>query len=135
MKDYCGYFRLAQDMNNDGKFSISDIWQIIEFVWLVPAKGAMYLITNYLPLAEFLEIDCFTGTSWGGGIFSLFVWLLVLVYLVGVIEYISTLSSELKSDFNDFQFKTKEAKTALKEITAYTIIFSFIGIIIYVAGY
>lgn len=78
MNDYCERFHFVKDMNGDLVFSISDVWLIIEFIWLLPAKVVVSLAHNQPKLAAFFEIDCSTGNSWGGGIFSLFVWFVVL---------------------------------------------------------
>lgn len=86
MDDYCGRFHLVKDMNNDGVFSITDVWQIIEFIWLLPAKAAIAIIQNNPKIATFLEIDCATGTSWGGGIFSFFAWCMLLGIIASIIE-------------------------------------------------
>ena len=68
-------------MNGDLVFSISDVWLMIEYVWLLPAKLAMRVVESYPELARFLEVDCSTGQSWGGGIFSAFAWLIVLGFI------------------------------------------------------
>ena len=81
MNDYCERFHIVKDMNGDLVFSISDVWLIIKFIWLLPAK-AVVGFAHYQPkMAAFFEIDCSTGESWGGGIFSLFVWFVVLALI------------------------------------------------------
>ena len=78
MNDYCARFHIVKDMNGDLVFSISDVWLIIKFIWLLPAKAVVGFSHNVSAWATFFEIDCSTGESWGGGIFSLFVWFVVL---------------------------------------------------------
>jgi len=82
MKDYCGLFRFSKDMNADQVFSITDVWLIIKFIWLLPAKIIMFLVHNSPKLSAFFEVDCSTGNSWGGGIFALFGWI-VIIFVVG----------------------------------------------------
>ncbi len=84
MNDYCGRFHFAKDMNGDFVFSISDVWLMIKFIWLLPAKAVVGLMHSTPTWAAFFEIDCSTGESWGGGIFSLFAWFVILA-LVGVL--------------------------------------------------
>ena len=86
MNDYCGRFHLVKDMNGDSVFSVSDVSLIIEYLWLLPAKAAVALIQSSEGLASFFEISCSTGASWGGGIFSLFGWLIILSILVAVLD-------------------------------------------------
>ena len=84
MNDYCQRFHIVKDMNGDLVFSISDVWLIIKFVWLLPAKVVMSLIQSNPKWATFFEIDCSTGDSWGGGLFSLVGWFVILA-LVGAV--------------------------------------------------
>lgn len=79
MTDSCGRFHFVKDMNGDGVFSISDVWLVIEVIWLLPAKVAVSVAQMSPALTTFLEINCSTGESWGGGIFSLITWYLVLL--------------------------------------------------------
>lgn len=86
MNDYCGRFYFAKDMNGDFIFTIADVWLMIKFVCLLPAKAVVGLIANNPDLARFFEIDCSTGESWGGGIFSLFAWFVILAIVGTVTE-------------------------------------------------
>lgn len=79
MVDSCERFHFVKDMNGDGVFSISDVWLAIEVVWLLPAKMVVSMAQLSPTLATFFEINCSTGESWGGGIFSLVWWSLVLL--------------------------------------------------------
>ena len=85
MTDYCGRFHIVKDMNGDQVFSISDVWLIVKFLWLLPAKAVVGLSQTFPVLAAFFEINCSTGESWGGGIFSLFGWLAALIVFVSVL--------------------------------------------------
>lgn len=86
MKDLCGRFYFAKDMNGDFVFTISDVWLMIKFVWLLPAKIAMTLIESNPQLVTFLESNCTTGDSWGAGIFSLFAWFAVMVSVIAILD-------------------------------------------------
>lgn len=79
MNDFCGRFHFAKDMNGDLMFTISDIWLMIKFIWLLPAKAIMALIDNSPQLVTFFEATCAMGDSWGGGVLSFFGWLVILI--------------------------------------------------------
>jgi hypothetical protein len=85
MNDYCGRFRFAVDMNGDSAFTISDVWLMLEYGWLLPAKVVVGWIHAIPNLATFFEVDCQTGEGWGGGIFSFFVWGVVFLIAWGVV--------------------------------------------------
>lgn len=61
-------------MNFDGAITISDLWLLTKFLWLLPSKLVMEAIAGSSRLAQFFEIDCFTGESFGGAVFSFFAW-------------------------------------------------------------
>lgn len=86
MNEYCGRFLIAIDMNGDLAFTISDVWLISKFVWLMPAKVVIGVLHETPGTATFFEIGCGTGEGWGGAIFSFFVWLIVLGFAVRGIE-------------------------------------------------
>lgn len=81
MNDPCGRFFIAKDMNGDFVFTITDVWLIAKYIWLLPAKAVVYLFENSPSWARFFEITCSTGESLGGAIFSLFVWGVVLAFI------------------------------------------------------
>lgn len=78
MNEYCGRFFIAADMNGDLAFTISDVWLIGKFIWLLPAKAVIGVLHSTPEFATFFEIGCGTGEGWGGAIFSFFVWFIVL---------------------------------------------------------
>lgn len=82
MTDYCERFHIVKDMNGDGMFTISDVWLIIKFIWLLPTKAVVGMAQNFPTLATFFEINCSMGESWGGGIFSLAAWFFALLLIV-----------------------------------------------------
>ncbi|TAK90271.1 MAG: hypothetical protein EPO06_09830 [Burkholderiaceae bacterium] len=86
MGDFCGRLYFAQDMNGDGIYSITDIWLLIEFIWLLPAKLMVTLFQSAPAMQRFFEINCDTGESWGGGIFSFFAWALVFILMSNFLE-------------------------------------------------
>ncbi len=77
MNEYCGRFFIVMDMNGDLAFTISDVWLIGKFIWLLPAKVVIGVLHSIPQFAAFFEIGCGTGEGWGGAIFSLFVWFIV----------------------------------------------------------
>lgn len=81
MNEFCGRFYLAWDMNGDLAFTISDIWLIAAFVWLLPAKAVVGFLHS-TKLAAFFEISCSTGEGIGGAVFSLFVWFLLISFSI-----------------------------------------------------
>lgn len=91
MIDYCQRFHIVKDMNGDLLFSISDVWLIIKFIWLLPAKAVVSLIENNSKWAAFFEINCSTGESWGGGMFSLVGWFVIFVGIVAVLSELDLL--------------------------------------------
>jgi hypothetical protein len=86
MKDLCGRFYFAKDMNGDFMFTISDVWLMIKFAWLLPAKIAMTMIESSPQLVTFLESNCTTGDSWGAGIFSLIAWFAAMVMFIVILD-------------------------------------------------
>jgi hypothetical protein len=86
MSDYCGRFYFAIDMNGDFIFTITDVSLMLKFFYLLPAKVAVGMIASSPDLTRFFELDCSTGESWGGGMFSLFVWFVILGIFRAVAE-------------------------------------------------
>lgn len=86
MDDYCQRFHIVKDMNGDLVFTISDVWLMIKFIWLLPAKAVAGLMQSSPEWAAFFEIACSTGESWGGGIFSLVGWFVILALVVGFLD-------------------------------------------------
>ena len=84
--DFCGRFYFAQDMNGDGIFSISDIWLMIKYVWLLPSRAVVSFFHSNRDWARFFEIDCSTGESFGGFLFSLVAWFFVLCMVAGLLS-------------------------------------------------
>jgi len=78
MNNLCGRFYFAKDMNGDFVFTISDVWLMIKFIWLLPVKAVLALIETNPKWVTFFEIDCSTGESWGGGILAFFGWIAIL---------------------------------------------------------
>ncbi len=72
--EYCGRFSFFWDMNADGLVTISDVFQWFDFLFYLPAKIAMFMVSDMPPVATFFEINCLTGEGWGGAVFSLLAW-------------------------------------------------------------
>lgn len=80
MNEYCNRFFFATDMNGDLAFTITDLWLISKFMFLLPAKIIVGLVHNS-DMATFFEVNCATGESWGGAWFSLVVWAIVFIFI------------------------------------------------------
>jgi len=66
-------------MNRDGLVTISDVWLATKFVWLLPSKFVALVLSQFPSVVTFLEMDCSFGEGAGGAIFSLIVWLILIV--------------------------------------------------------
>lgn len=60
-----GRWFIAQDMNCDGVFTISDVGQWCVWVFFLPGDGLFWLIMQYPKIATFLEL---TPTAYSGWI-------------------------------------------------------------------
>jgi len=76
MAAYCKRFQFAWDMNGDLAFTISDAWLLVKAIFLLPATAVVSLLHQIDSTATFFEIDCQTGTGFGGAVGSVFLWLL-----------------------------------------------------------
>ncbi|HXM83544.1 MAG TPA: hypothetical protein VN929_16660 [Burkholderiales bacterium] len=81
MYEYCRRFHFAADMNGDGVFTISDVFLIAKQIWLLPANLIVGTLQEIPIIATFFEMDCSTGQSFGGAIFSLFAWFIIFIVL------------------------------------------------------
>jgi hypothetical protein len=75
--EFCGRLSLGLDMNGDYQTTITDVIEWCRFVWLLPAKLLMLVFDNFLSLHVFFESNCDTGNSFGGFVFSTFVWWII----------------------------------------------------------
>lgn len=106
MNDYCERFRFALDMNADMVFTISDVWLMFKFIWLLPAKAVVGCVHEIPRLAAFFEINCQTGESWGGGVFSFFGWNVVVLIVWMIVWTIDHLGAIQKAKQNAVLRKT-----------------------------
>ena len=101
------------DMNYSGSVTISDIWLWFKWLYFYPGDGFIYFLVNKFPaLGPFLVI---TYSNCGGvlsGITSFFVWIIVALIIVGIIEKAET--EQKKSDLIAAQLT--EFKRAQKNI-------------------
>ena len=81
MKDICSRWYIVEDMNGDGIFTISDVWEIIEFIWFYPVKAAFPFIEKYTKISTFLELNCTTGVSSGWVLLAILLWIILIVLL------------------------------------------------------
>ena len=75
-------------MNGDLAFTISDVWLLIKFFWLLPSNIVLWAIETpevspMLELETFFEITCASGNGWGAAIVSPFGWLMAVALIVG----------------------------------------------------
>lgn len=82
MRDPCGRFTLAADMNLDGAVTISDVGLWIEWLYRLPATVVVGLAEQSPGIARFFEITCATGQGAGGVIFASVVWFFLVVPLL-----------------------------------------------------
>ena len=86
MDTYCDRFHFAWDMNGDLAFTISDVWLLMKAIFLLPATAVVSLLHHIDSTATFFEIDCQTGTSFGGAAASMFLWLFILGMIGAVLD-------------------------------------------------
>lgn len=86
MNEICQRFTFAQDMNGDFAYTISDLWLQFKVAWLLPSNFAASILHDWPWVGSFLEIDCMTGRGALGGVFSAFVWFLLFMVVLSVLE-------------------------------------------------
>lgn len=89
MIDICERFALAADMNGDALTTITDVWLWSKTVFLLPSNFVTAVFQGRdgnSAIAQFFEMNCSTGQSWGGAIFSFLMWLAVLSALSGMLS-------------------------------------------------
>jgi hypothetical protein len=75
-------WRFTEDMNRDGSFTITDVFQMLGYAFHAPGDGLIYAVMSYTPRASaFLEISA----DYYGGFISL-VSSLIAWGLVGAIS-------------------------------------------------
>ena len=84
--EQCDRFWFAFDINRDGLITITDVAGWIEYVAYLPALAAVWLIGEIPSAVTFFEMQCTTGTSWGGAIFSLMAWTTAIKSLFAYLE-------------------------------------------------
>ena len=84
--EHCDRLWFAFDFNGDGVITITDVGEWSRYVLFTPAKIVMAFLDSFPALRSFFETDCNTGLSFGGVIFSGFVWLIVWVMIAGSIS-------------------------------------------------
>jgi hypothetical protein len=75
---YCNRAQFSSDMNADGVFTITDVGLILKQVFLLPADMATGILFASDDLVRFFEMNCNTGTSYGGAVFSFIAWAALL---------------------------------------------------------
>ena len=72
---------LAQDMNCDGTFTVSDVELWWEWVFFLPFDGFLWALMQSESVATFMELTPDNYSGWGSGIGSAVVWLFVFGFL------------------------------------------------------
>lgn len=70
----CSRATFSSDMNADGVFTITDVGLLLKQVFFFPADMATMIVFGSDDLVKFFEMNCNTGTGYGGAVFSLVVW-------------------------------------------------------------
>lgn len=78
MTDTCYRFGFLGDMNGDMLFTITDVWLLLEVLWLLPSNFIVH-VASIGAVGRFFEIDCGTGRGLGGMVFSSFAWFVAYV--------------------------------------------------------
>ena len=77
--DQCKRLEVAADLGAGGRFTLSEPMGWLEFVYFLPSKLALLLPDGNSALSRYFELDCSSGTHWGGALFSGVVWVALLV--------------------------------------------------------
>lgn len=76
--DQCKRLEAATEMASGGSM-LSTLMAWLQFVFFLPAKLAMLIPDANSALGRYFELDCSSGTHWGGALFSGVVWVALLV--------------------------------------------------------
>jgi hypothetical protein len=75
--DQCQRLEVVVDSNRDGRISVTDVVEWLQFLYYLPTRFATLAIEKSTGLSKFFDVSCDTGTHWGGAIFAGVVWLLI----------------------------------------------------------
>ncbi len=78
-------FTFYADQNVDGVLTISDVWLWFKWVFFLPGDFILAALTGST-IGNFFELSQDSLMGWGSGVFSFFVWLLVLGAITTVID-------------------------------------------------
>lgn len=74
MKGCGGRFAFVADMNNDGHYTISDLWLQIKWLFFAPGDGTICFIAETPRLARFFEVTHDSYGNWFSGVASAMAW-------------------------------------------------------------
>ena len=77
--DQCKRLEAATEMSSGGRFGLSELMGWLEFIYFLPSKLALLVPEGNSALWRYFELDCSSGTHWGGALFSGVVWVALLV--------------------------------------------------------
>ena len=74
-------FSLTSDMNLDGVVTISDVWLWFKWLFFYPGDYLLFIQITVFPTswAQFWELSFTWFGGWWAGIFSFFVWMMILI--------------------------------------------------------
>ena len=78
-------FTFVADMNADGAFTISDIWEWFKWLYFAPGDLAAIALMN-TSLGNFLEISTDTLGSGSSGVISFILWAVLLFGVADALE-------------------------------------------------
>ena len=78
-------FSFVMDMNADGVFTISDLWEWFKWLYFAPGDLAAIFLMN-TSLGNFLEVNFNTLSGVSSGIFSFFAWLVLFLWAVSALD-------------------------------------------------
>lgn len=78
-------FNFVTDMNADGVFTISDMWEWFKWAYFAPGDLAAILLMN-TSFGNFLEINHDSLSGGNSGVFSFIVWLFLWAWAAIALE-------------------------------------------------
>jgi hypothetical protein len=72
----------ALDANADGVLTLGDFVTWAGYIFHLPAYTGMIIVDSFPLAAQFFAVDCRTGFGWGGTLFSLLAWALLVTSVV-----------------------------------------------------
>jgi hypothetical protein len=74
-------FQFQRDMNGDYQFTITDVWEMVRYVYYAPGDGMVCLFYG-TEFGRFMEFSSNSLQGLGSGVFSGIVWFVLLVFVL-----------------------------------------------------